>query len=73
MGTKASEGKRYSGERRILRLATVVLGSKAEARRWLEAPAMALDQRRPIDLVETRDGEALVTTLLNRIEYGVYT
>ena len=65
--------KRHSGTQRILRLATAVLGSKSEALRWLEAPAMALDQRRPIDLVETRDGEALVTTLLNRIEYGVYT
>ncbi len=73
MGTRASLGKRYSGDHSILRLATAILGSEAEAVRWLEAPAMALDQRRPIDLVETRDGEALVTTLLNRIDYGVYT
>jgi uncharacterized protein (DUF2384 family) len=44
-----------------------------EALKWLEAPAMALDQRRPIDLVETPDGEASVRRLLNRIEYCVYT
>lgn len=65
--------KRHSGAQRILRLATAVLGSKSEALKWLEAPAMALDQRRPIDLVETPDGEASVRRLLNRIEYCVYT
>ncbi len=34
----------------ILGRATDLLGSQAEAESWLERPAMALDQRRPIDL-----------------------
>lgn len=57
----------------ILAKATKVLGSQAEAEQWLERPAMALDQQRPIDLLATPAGANLVETLLGRIEYGVYT
>ncbi len=57
----------------ILAKATAVLGSQEEAEQWLERPAMALDQRRPIDLLATPAGAKLVETLLGRIEYGVYT
>jgi hypothetical protein len=73
LNAKAPRRKRSFGQQRVLRVATEVLGSKTEALRWLESPAMALDQRLPIDLIATRDGEALVRTLLNRIEYCVYT
>jgi putative toxin-antitoxin system antitoxin component (TIGR02293 family) len=34
---------------------------------------MALDQRRPIDLLATPAGVQLVEDLLGRIQYGVYT
>ena len=57
----------------ILAKATKVLGSQEEAEQWLERPAMALDQQRPIDLLATPAGAKLVETLLVRIEYGVYT
>ncbi|MDQ6433712.1 DUF2384 domain-containing protein [Mesorhizobium sp. LHD-90] len=57
----------------ILALATDVFGSQEEAERWMERPAMALDQRRPIDLLATPAGVGLVETLLKRIDYGVYT
>jgi putative toxin-antitoxin system antitoxin component (TIGR02293 family) len=57
----------------ILALATNVFGSQEEAERWMERPAMALDQRRPIDLLATPAGIGLVETLLKRIDYGVYT
>jgi len=53
--------------------ATSVLGSQAEAERWLERPAIALDGLRPIDLVATPVGSALVADLLGRMEFGVYT
>lgn len=48
-------------------------GSQAAAERWLMQPAMALDQRRPIDLLTTATGAGLVEELLGRLEYGVYT
>lgn len=56
----------------ILGRASEILGSKAEAEAWLNAPAIGLDQRRPIDLLGTAVGVAAVEDYLTRIEYGVY-
>jgi putative toxin-antitoxin system antitoxin component (TIGR02293 family) len=56
----------------ILAWATDVLGSQGAAEQWLESPAMALDRRRPIDLLATPAGVALVEDLLTRLEFGVY-
>ena len=57
----------------LLSKATEVFGTQQQAERWLEEPALALDDRRPIDLITTPAGVALVETLLRRLEYGVYT
>jgi putative toxin-antitoxin system antitoxin component (TIGR02293 family) len=78
---KAASGKPLTPEQsgrvwkfaEILAKATEVLGSQEDAEQWLERPAMALDQRRPIDLLATPAGMRLVEDLLGRIEYGVYT
>lgn len=56
----------------ILAKATAEFGSREEAEQWLERPAIGLEQRRPIDLLETPAGVELVEDLLTRIEYGVY-
>jgi putative toxin-antitoxin system antitoxin component (TIGR02293 family) len=56
----------------ILGRACEVFGSKAEAEAWLNAPAIGLDQRRPIDLLSTAVGVEAVEDYLTRIEYGVY-
>jgi len=56
----------------ILANATQVFGSQAEAERWMEQPAIALEQRRPIDLLTTPAGAEIVEDLLRRLEYGVY-
>lgn len=53
-------------------LAAEVLGSAEAAEQWFMAPAMGLDQRRPIALMGTVDDIARVTQLLSRIRYGVY-
>jgi putative toxin-antitoxin system antitoxin component (TIGR02293 family) len=53
-------------------LAAEVLGSADAAEQWFMAPAMGLEQRRPIDLMHTMDDIALVTQLLSRMRYGVY-
>ena len=57
----------------ILARATSVLGSRQEAEGWLIRPAMALEQRRPLDLLATSEGRRMVEELLERMEYGVYT
>lgn len=57
----------------ILAKAATVLGSQEEAEKWLQHPAMGLDQRRPIDLLATPAGVEIVQDFLGRLEYGVYT
>jgi putative toxin-antitoxin system antitoxin component (TIGR02293 family) len=56
----------------ILSSATEVFGSQEEAEQWLGRPAIGLDRQRPIDLLATPAGIALVEDHLNRIRYGVY-
>lgn len=56
----------------LTELASEVLGNQDEAERWLAAPALALEQRRPIDLLQSSEGSDLVKTLLIRIDHGVY-
>ncbi len=56
----------------ILAKATLLLGSQEEAERWLERLATGLDQQRPIDLLATPAGLAIVEDFLLRLEHGVY-
>jgi putative toxin-antitoxin system antitoxin component (TIGR02293 family) len=56
----------------ILALATSVFGSQDEAERWLDRPAMGLDNRRPINLLATPAGAECVENFLWQIKYGVY-
>jgi putative toxin-antitoxin system antitoxin component (TIGR02293 family) len=56
----------------ILAKATEVLGSQEAAERWLEQPAIGLEQRRPIELLATPAGVRLIEDILGRMEYGVY-
>jgi putative toxin-antitoxin system antitoxin component (TIGR02293 family) len=57
----------------ILAKATAVLGDQTQAERWLAMPAIALDRRRPVDLLSSPAGNELVEQLLGRMEHGVYT
>jgi len=56
----------------ILAKAIQVLGTQEEAERWMEEPAIGLDQMRPIDLLSTTAGTELVDTYLEQIDHGVY-
>jgi len=58
---------------KILGIATEVFGNQDRAEAWMDTPAMALDQQKPIDLIRTPEGVAMVEVLLRRMEYGVYT
>ena len=57
----------------ILAKASTVFGSQEDAERWMETPAVGLNQHRPIDLLSTTAGTELVEQYLERIEFGVYT
>jgi putative toxin-antitoxin system antitoxin component (TIGR02293 family) len=57
----------------LLSRAAELFGSQAAAEAWLERPAMALEQRRPIDLLSTPAGVETLEAHLTRLEYGVYT
>lgn len=49
------------------------LGSRAAALEWFARPALALDGRTPLSLLETPAGQELVRQALIRIDQGVYT
>lgn len=78
---KASPGTRLSPHEssnvwrlaQLMTQATRVLGAQEAAERWFSQPALALSNRRPIDLLKTLPGTQLVQDLLTRMEYGVYT
>ena len=56
----------------VLTKATSVLGSQQKAEEWLARPAQGLNGHRPIDLLATQTGTALVEQFLERLDYGVY-
>lgn len=51
---------------------TRVFGSRRAAKAWLNTPAMALDYKRPADLLATPAGAQAVERLLGQLEYCVY-
>jgi putative toxin-antitoxin system antitoxin component (TIGR02293 family) len=57
----------------ILGRAVELFGSQADAEEWLQRPAIALGQRKPIDLLSTPAGVQSLEEHLTRIEHGVYT
>jgi putative toxin-antitoxin system antitoxin component (TIGR02293 family) len=69
----AEQGGRAWKLAEILAHATEIFGSQDEAERWLERPATGLDNRVPIDLLNTPPGVEMVETFLARLSYNVYT
>ena len=53
-------------------MATEVLESEDEARRWLSDNIPALGGKRPLDLLDTDVGAQQVTNLLGGIKWGMY-
>ncbi len=81
LGSAPREGSRLSRLRsnrvwtfaRLLARATDVLGGPAAAVDWLARPAMALERRRPVDLLTTCVGRRMVEDHLTRMDLGVHT
>jgi putative toxin-antitoxin system antitoxin component (TIGR02293 family) len=68
-----SKGALMADQEQLLRRAIVVFCDRSSAELWLLEPALALDGRRPIDLLSTPVGINAVIQLLGRIQHGVYT
>jgi putative toxin-antitoxin system antitoxin component (TIGR02293 family) len=64
---------------RTVRLARVVafaidtLSTPAKASLWLQSPNAVLDDKMPLDLLDTDTGTRSVETVLGRIAYGIYS
>lgn len=80
MRLKAEPSKRLDANQsaRVWRFAELfakaeeVLGTHERAVEWMLEPAMALENRRPIDLLTTLVGAQLVEDVIERMRYGVY-
>ncbi len=55
----------------VFQRAAAVLGSREEASAWLRRPALAFDNKKPMELLSTSTGAQIVLDQLMRIEYGV--
>lgn len=58
---------------RIFKLAEEVFEKKSAVNRWLHRPQTGLNERVPLDLLQTEVGTKEVEELLYRIEYGIYS
>ena len=64
---------------RLARIARVALwaqetfGDRQKAAAWLRRPNRALQDSRPIDLLDTDDGARLVEQVIGRLAYGVFS
>ena len=67
------ESERVYRLAKVLALAESVLGSKEKARHWLNTPNRALENVTPLALTETEAGADEVTSILGRIDFGIYS
>jgi len=58
---------------RVLEFATDVLEDADNARTWLHTSNVALNDQRPVDLLDTGIGYEQVMDVLRRLEFGVYS
>ncbi|WP_281968282.1 MbcA/ParS/Xre antitoxin family protein [Roseovarius nanhaiticus] len=56
----------------IMQQAIVIFGGKEAAENWMHQPAMALDHRKPIEIIRASGGAEILESYLTQIEYGVY-
>ncbi len=55
----------------VLRRAVEVIGSEADAMRWMGTPVRALGYATPISLLHDASGYEAVRVVLGRLEHGV--
>ena len=65
------ESDRTARVARVIALAERTFANREKAQRWLHKDLASLDDRRPIDLIQTTAGTRLVEDLLAKIAWGV--
>lgn len=70
---KSDEAGKVYRIAKILSLTEDVLGSHEKGVQWLKAPAIFLEGKKPIELLQTEAGAEEVKNLLLRIENSVYS
>jgi putative toxin-antitoxin system antitoxin component (TIGR02293 family) len=70
---KPAESERVARLMRIIALATIVLESEDNARKWLRRPLKVLAGKTPLDLTRTEPGAREVEHVLARLEHGVFS
>ncbi|QMW04729.1 type II RES/Xre toxin-antitoxin system antitoxin [Spirosoma foliorum] len=58
---------------RLATYGTTVFQDKGKFTRWLRRPLRLLNDRPPLDLLDSSTGVQLVEDILGRIEYGVFS
>ncbi|WPN56003.1 antitoxin Xre/MbcA/ParS toxin-binding domain-containing protein [Pseudomonas sp. P9_31] len=58
---------------KALMKAEEVLGNHQAAQDWLVTPALGLDKRAPVALLDTQAGTEMVSDFLTRMAHGVYS
>ncbi len=57
----------------VIEKAVDTFGNIDRASGWFDAPNLALDGEKPIDLLYSEEGRHKVLTILGRIDYGLYS
>lgn len=70
---KPSESEGVLRIARIAGRAADVLGDLGAAHQWLRTPIVALGGATPLSLLDTEPGAELVSDVLGRLEYGVFS
>jgi putative toxin-antitoxin system antitoxin component (TIGR02293 family) len=77
----ASEGEKIVGFGRLIGQVEAMLAGNEDAKgfdarawlsNWLRTPLPPLDHRKPVDLLDTVEGQNLVSSMLDRMALGVY-
>ncbi|MEP6885836.1 MAG: antitoxin Xre/MbcA/ParS toxin-binding domain-containing protein [Gammaproteobacteria bacterium] len=69
---KPDESERIARLMRVVSLATSVLESEDNARRWLKRPLQELGGQSPLQLTATEPGAREVERVLGRLENGIF-
>ena len=56
----------------VMKALKELFGDLQRANMWTSIPNQAFDHKKPIDLLETKEGRAQIITLINQLEHGCF-
>ncbi|HGH5397467.1 TPA: antitoxin Xre/MbcA/ParS toxin-binding domain-containing protein [Raoultella planticola] len=71
---KISSGIKHDGQNDFFQMVTALFdGDEDIALNWFNEPNRALHWKTPAEIIDSEEGALMVTTLIIRIEQGVYS